>query len=127
MRKETISYPDLGHVYPGDYYASIPYEDYLVPQGIPQGKDVFDLRSFGAVPGEGVVQTEAFIKASKHLSKNGGGTLLVQGGVYITGTFSLPDHTTLFIAPDAEIRASRNADDLLLSSEELSRNKCTRN
>ena len=118
MRKETISYSDLGHVYPGDYYTSIPYEDYLVPQAIPQGKDVFDLRSFGAVPGECFVQTETFLKAAKHLSENGGGMLLVRGGVYITGTFSLPDHTTLFIAPDAEIRASRNADDLLLGSEE---------
>ena len=38
----------------------------------------------------------------------------MEGGVYVTGMFRLPGNTTLFIAPDSEIRASRNLEDYTL-------------
>lgn len=52
MRKaEKISYPDLGHIYPGDYLENIPYADYIrKDQPLPEGEKIFDIRDFGAVP-----------------------------------------------------------------------------
>ena len=118
MPFEIPSYPELGHVYPGDYYQDIPMDEYMIDQSIPEGEFVLDIRDYGAVADEKTLNTEAFRMAAASLRTRGGGTLLVQGGTYITGTFSLPDHTTLFVAPDSEIRASRNADDLLLPEEQ---------
>ena len=72
MRPEEIpSYPHLGHIYPGDYCASIPYEDYLVPQTIPQGKDVFDL---SGLKKNAIIAMNADIKAD--LAKAGDFSIL---------------------------------------------------
>ena len=44
-------YPQLGHVYPGDYYEALPFDDYIDrAQPLPSGENVFDIRDFGAVP-----------------------------------------------------------------------------
>ncbi len=114
MSTEMPSYPELGSVYPGDYAPDIPVSDYLTPQALPEGDSVLDIRDFGAIPDDRTLCTEAFHKAYHALRDRGGGILLIREGTYITGMFSLPDHTTLFIAPDACIRASRNTKDLLL-------------
>ena len=117
MSIEIPSYPELGQVYPGDYYQGIPIDEYIDFQPVPEGDFVVDIRDYGAVSDGKTLCTEAFRQAAACLRTRGGGTLLVQDGSYITGSFSLPDYTTLFVAADAEIRASRNADDLLLGGE----------
>ncbi len=110
---ETISYPDLGHIYPGDYLENIPYDAYIdKDQPLPDGKPVFDIRDFGAVP-DGSLNTEPIRLACEACRDAGGGVVLVTGGSYKTGTVRLYSHTTLLIAPDAELRASRNGQDMI--------------
>ena len=113
MRKpEIISYPHLGKVYPGDYLEGIPYPEYIREQPIPEGQPIFDIRDFGAVP-DGLLNTEPIQKACEACRDAGGGIVLVTGGSYRTGTVRLYSHTTLWIAPDSVLRASRNAEDLI--------------
>lgn len=117
--QEKPTYPDLGNIYPGDYYEALPFEEYIdKSQPIPSGKEtgkaqsqpfypVFDIREFGAVPVPGRVNTAAFQAAADACKNAGGGTILVQGGTYITGTFYLYDNTTLHIASDGVVAATR--------------------
>ena len=111
---DVPSYPELGNVYPGDYYEALPFDDYIdVNQPLPQGDGVFDIRDYGAVAEKYLLNTEAFAAASKACEEAGGGTILVAGGSYWSGTINLPSNTTLFIAADSEIVASRNVDNLI--------------
>lgn len=116
---DTPTYPELGHIYPGDYYEALPYEQYIDPaQPIPQGDHVYDIRDFGAKAEPGLLNTEAFCQAAKACEAAGGGTILVAGGSYLMGTVRIPSNTTLFIASDSEIVASRNADLLISQNAE---------
>ena len=111
--EEKISYPQLGHTYPGDYLENIPYADYIrKDQPLPEGKKIFDIRDFGAVPDD-KLNTEPLRLACEACRDAGSGVVLVAGGSYKTGTVRLYSHTTLFIAPDGELTASRNADDMI--------------
>ena len=112
LQPETITYPELGNIYPGDYYESIPWGEYIHPdQPWPEGK-IFDIREYGAQPGD-LLNTEPIRLACEACRDAGGGTVMVAGGSYRTGTVRLYSHTTLFIAPDGELRASRNAEELI--------------
>ena len=114
---DTPSYPELGHIYPGDYYKDLPFEAYIdKAQPLPTGDRVFDIRDFGALPEKHLLNTEAFAAAARACEEAGGGTILVAGGSYWTGTVHLPSNTTLFVAADAEIVASRNVDNLVSAS-----------
>ena len=111
--EEKISYPELGHIYPGDYYEGIPYEAYISRgQPLPDGKQIFDIRDYGAVPDDRL-NTEPIRLACEACRDAGGGVVLAAGGEYKTGTVRLYSHTTLFIAPDSQLTASRNADDFV--------------
>ena len=117
LTKEKISYPELGHIYPGDYYEAVPFARYIDPaQAVPAGERVFDIRDFGAEPGE-MLNTEPIRLACEACRDAGGGTVLSAGGSYRSGTVRLSSHTTLHIAPDSELVASRNAEDLILKVE----------
>lgn len=99
-------HPELGNIYPGDYYPDIPFEAYLNRETqIPEGMHVFDIRKFGA-EADGCLNTEALQAAADACGRAGGGVLLVSGGRYLTGTISLPPRTTLFIARDAALAGS---------------------
>ena len=114
---EIISYPALGHIYPGDYLESIPYDEYISrDRSLPEGAGVFDIRDFGAVP-DGLLNTEPIRRACEACRDAGGGVVLVTGGVYRSGAIRLYSGTTLFVAPDAELIASRNAEDMILRVE----------
>ncbi|MBQ6960294.1 MAG: hypothetical protein IJP78_04875 [Clostridia bacterium] len=111
--EERISYPELGHIYPGDYLESIPFHAYIdKEQPLPEGRQVFDIRDFGAAPDD-KLNTEPIRLACEACRDAGGGVVLAAGGRYRTGTVRLYSHTTLFIAPDAELAASRCADDMV--------------
>ena len=111
--EEKISYPELGHIYPGDYLESIPYHEYINGnQPLPEGKQVFDIRDFGAVPDD-KLNTEPIRLACEACRDAGGGVVLAAGGSYKTGTVRLYSHTTLFIAPDGELTSSRNGEDMI--------------
>lgn len=111
--EEKISYPELGHIYPGDYLEGIPYDEYTSrDQPLPEGKRVFDIRDFGAVPDD-KLNTDPIRLACEACRDAGGGVVLVSGGAYKTGTVRLYSDTVLFIAPDSQLTASRNADDFV--------------
>lgn len=80
--EEIISYPGLGHIYPGDYYESIPYDQYIHEgQSLPEGERVFDIRDFGAVPDD-KLNTEPIRRACEACRDAGGGVVLAAGGNY---------------------------------------------
>lgn len=68
------------------------------------------LTDFGGV-GDGVTSnTQAFRRAIEHLSPlaaNGGAQLIVPPGKWLTGSFNLTSHFTLFVHKDATILASQ--------------------
>jgi len=67
---------------------------------------VFDIRNYGAV-GDGVtVNTTAIQSAINTASAAGGGTVLVAGGRYVTGTLHLKDAITLHVAGGAVLLGS---------------------
>lgn len=106
--RDRITYPEFGVVYDGDYYKPLPFSQYIHPETIPTGTDVFDVRDFGAVNDTGVVSTPAFQAAFDAARDNGGGTVLVTGGYYTTGTLEIPSNTTLFISIDSAVCASKD-------------------
>ncbi|XP_022922180.1 probable polygalacturonase [Cucurbita moschata] len=69
------------------------------------------LTEFGGV-GDGITSnTHAFRKAIEHLSTmaaDGGAQLVVPSGKWLTGSFNLTSHFTLFIDKEAKILASQN-------------------
>lgn len=107
---DQATYKEFGNIYEGDYYKEIPFDDYIDKRmPLPEGDDVFDICSYGAVAEEGRLNTEAFQKAVEACKAAGGGTILVQGGHYLMGTVTLYSNMTLFIAGDSAIVASRDS------------------
>lgn len=65
---------------------------------------------FGGVGDGTTLNTQAFKKAIEHLSQyssNGGSQLYVPPGRWLTGSFNLTSHFTLFIHKDAVILGSQ--------------------
>ena len=90
---------------------ALPFEEYINRhQPLPTGERVFDVRDFGAAPEKYRLSTEAFAAAAWACEAAGGGTILLAGGSYWSGTVSIPSDPTLFIAADAEIVVSCNMD-----------------
>ena len=59
---DTPTYPELGNIYPGDYYEALPYDEFIDKnQKLPEGKKVFDIRDFGARPEKDLLNTEALL------------------------------------------------------------------
>ena len=108
MKKEydNPTFPDNGIIYTGDYYTDIPYHRYISDEELPSGP-VFNVKDFGATTERGVLSTAAIQQALDEAGKNGG-TVLVEGGAYTTGTLSIHSNTTLFIASGASIEASKD-------------------
>ena len=112
-RYDRPTYPELGHIYPGDYYEAIPWDEYIDPkQPLPEGS-VFDIRDYGALPEEDLLNTEAIRRCFADCEAHGGGTVLIAGGRYVSGSVSVPSGCTLFIAPDSALVASRDVTQLL--------------
>jgi hypothetical protein len=106
--RDKITYPDHGIIYDGDYYKPLPFSQYIKKVPLPKGKNVFDVRDFGAVPDTSFISTPAFLAAFDAAKANGGGTVLVAGGYYCTSTLSVPGNTTLFIDYDSAVYASKD-------------------
>ena len=68
------------------------------------------LTEFGAKGDGNTLNTKAFKSAIKHLSKvasDGGAQLIIPPGKWLTGSFSLISHFTLFLQKDAVLLASQ--------------------
>ena len=60
---DTPTYPELGNIYPGDYYEALPYDEFIDKnQKLPEGKKVFDIRDFGARPEKNSFKYLSFLK-----------------------------------------------------------------
>ena len=76
-----------------------------------QTNNIFDIRTFGAV-GDGVTLDKKFLQAAiDKCSAAGGGTVLVTGGKFVTGTFYLKNDVTLRVDSGAMILGSTNIAD----------------
>ncbi len=71
----------------------------------------FDVRSFGAVEGGTVKNTEAIRKAIEAASEAGGGTVLIPAGRWLTGPIHLDSHINLRIDEGAEVLFSQDVND----------------
>lgn len=105
MDKATL--PENGIIYEGDYYKQIPFFEYIKKMEIPKN-NIYDIRDFGAI-GDGITVCTKEIQRALDMAK-GGGTVLITGGHYISGTLRVLSNTTVFIDVDSAIVASKNHD-----------------
>ena len=71
----------------------------------------FNVIDFGAVSDGLTDNTKAFIRAIKKCSDNGGGTVIVPSGKYLTGPIHLASYVNLHLQEGAEILFSKNPKD----------------
>ena len=72
--------------------------------------DKISIKDFGGVGDGRTLNTKAFIEAVyriKHLKRRGGTLLYVTKGVYLTESFNLTSHMTLYLAKGAVIKATQ--------------------
>ena len=74
----------------------------------------YNIKDFGAA--ENKTATSSIQKAIDACYQNGGGTVMVPAGTFITGTIILKSNINLHLAYGAELRSSENLDDFLISS-----------
>ena len=90
----------------GDYSSYFPLNDYIdFTQTVPD--NCYDIRDFGAdVNASDEVNARAIQQAIDKCHNDGGGTVLVSGGMYITTTIFLRGNVTLFIDKDSVLSAN---------------------
>ena len=69
------------------------------------------ITDFGAVPGENNLQTDYIQAAIDECFKNGGGTVEIPSGLFLTGGIRLRSNVTLHLASGAILKGSRNPED----------------
>ncbi|WP_417558665.1 glycoside hydrolase family 28 protein [Mesoflavibacter zeaxanthinifaciens] len=74
-------------------------------------EEVYNINDFGAVSDGETSNTDAFKKAIKACSENGGGKVVVPEGKYLTGAIHLDNNVNLHLLEGAEILFSTNPDD----------------
>lgn len=72
---------------------------------------IFDIRDYGAVGDGAAVNTEAIQKAVDECAKCGGGRVLFENGIYMTGTVILHSNVNLHIESNAVILGSPDCAD----------------
>jgi len=71
----------------------------------------FDVRRYGAAGDGKTLDTNAIQAAVDACAKAGGGTVLLAGGTFLSGTIDLRDHVALCVEPGAVLLASTNQED----------------
>jgi len=72
-----------------------------------------DIRDFGAVPDGKTKCTEAIREAIRRAAAQGGGTVYVPAGTFLTGPIRLQSHITLYLDAGAVVKFSTDFDDYL--------------
>ena len=71
----------------------------------------FDIRDYGAKPGDAACQTAAIQKAIDAAAQAGGGRVIVPKGTWMTGTITLRSHVELHLERDGVLLGSPNCAD----------------
>jgi len=82
-----------------------------VPRTPPRHNGPFNVREFGAAGNGSALDTEAIQRAIRAASAAGGGTVVFEPGVYVTGTFELLSNVTLDLESGATLRGSTRVSD----------------
>ena len=94
---------------PAHYYDEFPFEMAQVP--IPQFPDyTVNIKDFGAVSDGETLNTEAISQAIEDVNSNGGGTVVVPRGIWLTGPIILKSNVNLHVEKGALVRFSDNFD-----------------
>lgn len=72
---------------------------------------VYLITDFGAIADSDELQTEKIQKAIDECFKNGGGTVIVPEGVYLTGGIRIRSNCTLYLKSGATLKGSRKPED----------------
>ncbi|MGC9346786.1 MAG: glycoside hydrolase family 28 protein [Anaerolineae bacterium] len=88
------------------------------------GPVTLDVREYGAVGDGATLDTRALQAAIDACTAQGGGTVLVPKGIYLTGTLVMRDNVTLYLMPDATLLGSKDIDDYVLEGEAAGRRNC---
>lgn len=85
----------------------------VIPQASGEEKTtgVYNVRDYGAAGDGKTLETPAISRAIKACAEAGGGTVLFPAGEYMTGTFELLSHVTLYLESGAMIIGSTNLSD----------------
>lgn len=93
-----------------DYTSYYPVEKYIKPQEAPE-RNVYRITDFGAVPNDVKVDNAPMINACIDACfKNGGGTVLVDGGDFTSRTVELKSGITLFVEHGSSIIAHESGE-----------------
>jgi len=87
----------------------------LTVVGYPVSAKSYNILDFGAIPNE--LSTKAIQQAVDACYHDGGGTVLVPAGIYITGTIILKSKVTLHLEQGSELVSSKNLEDFIISSQ----------
>ncbi len=83
----------------------------LVAGCTPKQDGNYNIADFGAVAGEGHMNTAAINKAVNACNQNGGGTVIVPPGIYFSGTIILKSDVELFLEHGAVLEGSSDLAD----------------
>jgi polygalacturonase len=72
------------------------------------GQITIDVRSLGAVGDSATLNTTAIQQAIDNVSQAGGGTVLIDSGIYSSSTIILKSNVTLRITPGTKLKAPAN-------------------
>lgn len=86
---------------------------------------MLDVKEFGARGDGATVATAAIQRAIDTCSQQGGGTVLLPAGRFVSGTIRLKDNVTLHLAEQAELLGSTNIADYVAPDKFLSGNGAT--
>ena len=94
-------------VTPGEFLNDIPYDTYIQFDKNAPADPVFNVRDFGAIGDGKSINSAAINKAIEVAHEQGGGTVWIEGGDFVSGTILLKSNVTLRIARGSILRASR--------------------
>ncbi len=80
----------------------------------------YPITTYGAIPGGKVLCTEAIQKAIDQCHFDGGGTVVIPPGTFLTGRVELKSHVNLFLENGSELLASDKKEDYQPGSEHYS-------
>lgn len=94
---------------PAHYYNEFPFE--IAEISIPEFPDYsVSITQFGAVSNGETLNTEAISKAIENVSENGGGTVVIPRGIWLTGPIILKSNINLHVEKGALVKFSDNFD-----------------